>query len=81
MGKQEEMKDQVCSGESNANIDFDDLCKLVRALGFNARTKGSHRIFSKSGVREIINLQPDSNGRAKSYQVRQVRSIILHYGL
>jgi predicted RNA binding protein YcfA (HicA-like mRNA interferase family) len=81
MGKHEKVKEQVCSGESNANICFDDLCKLVRALGFAERTKGSHHIFSKSGVHEIINLQPDSNGKAKSYQVRQVRSIILHYGL
>jgi len=81
MGKHEKVKEQVCSGKSNANIDFDDLCKLVRALGFQERTKGSHHIFSKSEVREIINLQPDRNGAAKSYQVRQVRSIILHYGL
>ena len=79
MGKHEKIKERVWSGESDANIDFDDLCKLVRDLGFKERTKGSHHIFSKSGVAQIINLQPDSNGKAKSYQVRQVRSIIRHY--
>jgi hypothetical protein len=27
MGKHDKVKEQVCSGKSNANIDFDDLCR------------------------------------------------------
>jgi hypothetical protein len=81
MGKHEKVKEQVCSGKSDANFDFSDLCRLVRDLGLKERTKCSHQIFSKAGVREIINLQPGNNGKAKSYQVRQVRSIIQYYGL
>jgi hypothetical protein len=50
-------------------------------LGFKERTKGSHRIFSKTGVFEIMNLQPLSNGKAKPYQVRQVRAAIVQYKL
>ncbi len=37
-------------------------------------------MYSKTGIREIIDLQPE-NGMAKAYQVRQVRKIILHYEL
>lgn len=44
------------------------------------RVKGSHHIFRKSGVEEKINLQKDGN-KAKSYQVRQVRNIIIKYKL
>jgi len=51
------------------------------SLGFKERTKGSHRIFSKTGVFEIMNLQPLSNGKAKPYQVRQVRAAIVQYKL
>ncbi len=49
-------------------------------LGFNCRIKGSHHIFYKDGIDEIINLQPDGS-KAKPYQVKQVRTIIINYKL
>ena len=53
---------------------------LLRHLEFDERIKGSHHIFTKSSVREILNLQP-KGGKAKAYQVKQVRNIILQYKL
>jgi hypothetical protein len=50
-------------------------------FGFSVRIKGDHHIFYKEGVEEIINLQPLGDGRAKPYQVRQVRGIIYKYKL
>lgn len=44
------------------------------------RIKGDHHIFTKSGVDEIINLQP-VGAKAKPYQVKQVRDLILKYRL
>ena len=41
------------------------------------RINGDHCIITKSGIAEIINLQPLKDGNSKSYQVKQVRSIIL----
>ena len=73
--------EKVLSGLSDKNIKFSDLRKLVLNLGFGERIKGSHHIFFKEGIAEIINLQPLKNGRAKAYQVRQVRNIILKYKL
>jgi predicted RNA binding protein YcfA (HicA-like mRNA interferase family) len=67
-------------GTSDANIAFDDLCWLLRRLGFEERTRGSHHIFRRAGVEEKINLQRD-NHHAKPYQVRQVRNTILKYRL
>jgi hypothetical protein len=58
-------------------IRFDDLCGLLEGLGFEKRVKGSHHLFRRSGVPEMINLQRDG-GNAKAYQVRQVRSVILN---
>ena len=67
-------------GTSDANIRFDDLCGMLRQWGFDERIRGSHHIFRKQGVEERVNLQR-SDGEAKPYQVRQVRSIILRYKL
>lgn len=81
MAKDDKIKEQVLSGTANANIRFEDLCTLLVHLGFKERTKGSHRIFSKKDVFEIVNLQPKHDGKAKPYQVRQVRNIIVQYNL
>ena len=49
-------------------------------LGFEERIRGSHHIFTRDGVEEILNLQP-KGAKAKSYQVKQVRNVILDYRL
>ena len=62
------------------NIAFAELCGLLRNLGFDERVRGDHHIFSKAGVAEILNLQPE-RAQAKPYQVKQVRNVILRYQL
>jgi len=76
MGKFEKLILKILSGQSDANIPFDDLCKLLQGLGFVMRIRGSHHIFRKEGVEEKINLQQEGS-KAKPYQVRQVRFVIL----
>jgi hypothetical protein len=56
------------------------MCQLLRRLGFEERIRGSHHIFTKEGVEEILNLQPKGS-QAKAYQVKQVRAVILKYQL
>jgi len=68
----------VLRGASDANIPFDDLRNLLLRLGFEERIRGSHHNFRKEGVEVKINLQRD-DGKAKAYQVRQVRAVILRY--
>jgi predicted RNA binding protein YcfA (HicA-like mRNA interferase family) len=80
MGKYEKLLIQVLRGASDANIPFDGLCGLLRSLGFTERVRGSHHIYAKADVEEIVNLQP-MGARAKAYQVKQVRGIILKYKL
>jgi len=67
-------------GDSDATINFAELCNLLIKFDFEKRTKGSHHIFRKSGVFEKINLQKDGN-KAKPYQVKQVRLLLLKYKL
>ena len=70
----------ILMGRSDANVDFNDVRRLLSVLGFVERIKGSHHIFTKEGVVEIINIQPKGN-KAKAYQVKQIRNIILNYRL
>lgn len=72
---------RILSGTSDKNIRFRDLCSLLLSLKFDERTKASHHIFTRSGVDEIINIQPLKDGHAKPYQVKQVREIIIRYKL
>lgn len=68
----------IMSGTQDRNIKFIDLQKILYALGFECRIRGNHFIYSKDGIDEIINIQPDGN-KAKAYQVKQIRNIILKY--
>jgi len=52
------------------------MCDLLKTLGFDERIRGSHHIFTKTGIAEILNLQA-KGGNAKPYQVKQVRQVIL----
>ena len=80
MSKHEKLLLKVLSGTSDANIHFDDLCDLLKGFCFDFRIRGSHPIFRKEGVVEKINLQRAGN-KAKPYQVKQVRNIIVKYKL
>ena len=80
MGKYDKLLEQILCGTSDANIDFDELRGLLFRLGFKQRIRGSHHLFTKPGIAEKINLQRD-DGKAKPYQVRQVRNVIVQYKL
>ncbi|MBI5875242.1 MAG: type II toxin-antitoxin system HicA family toxin [Deltaproteobacteria bacterium] len=80
MDKYEKLLLQILQGASDSNIAFNDLCHLLKKMGFIERIRGSHHIFRKDGIIEKVNLQRDGS-KAKTYQVRQVRNIILKYNL
>jgi predicted RNA binding protein YcfA (HicA-like mRNA interferase family) len=70
---------KILTGLADKNIRFNDLLKLLIDLGFEQRVKGNHHIFTKEDILEILNLQPLKDGKAKPYQVKQIRNIILKY--
>ena len=53
---------------------------VTKEIDFNERIRGDHHIFSRDGIDEILNLQPKGS-KAKPYQVKQVRTIMLKYKL
>jgi hypothetical protein len=71
---------KVLQGTADANIRFGDLRSMLAALGFEERIKGGHHIFTLEGREAALNLQPEGS-KAKAYQVRQVRQIVIEHGL
>ena len=80
MGKYSKLRQRILAGGTDSNIVFTELCRLLVRLGFDERIKGSHYIFTRNDIAEIINLQPKGN-KAKQYQVKQVRGILVKYQL
>ncbi len=76
MSKLTKILNQLLKGASDANIPFEGLCNLLKNMGFDMRVRGSHHIFTKDDVEEILNLQP-KGAKAKPYQAKQERCSIV----
>jgi predicted RNA binding protein YcfA (HicA-like mRNA interferase family) len=58
------------------NIRFAEMVNLVRGFGFKlSRTDGSHHIFARPDISELVNLQ-NVKGQAKPYQIRQFLKLV-----
>lgn len=80
MGRHEKLLVQVLAGRADANVGFDALRGLLHHLGFEERTRGSHHVFRRAGVESLRNSQQDGD-KATVFQVRQVRAVLVQYGL
>lgn len=78
MGQNRKLLLHILLGTQDSSIRFTELRKLLELLGFSVRIKGDHFIYTNPQVEEIINIQPLGD-KAKPYQVKQVRHIILKY--
>jgi len=76
----EKLLDQIIRGNADANIPFAGMLRILRQLGFQERIRGSHHIFARANVAEILNLQAKGS-KCKPYQVKQVRNVIIAYRL
>lgn len=67
--------------DNPAGVRFREICLLAEHMGFIKRGgKGSHIVFEKEGVEEILTFQ-DRKGMAKPYQVKQLLAVIDKYRL
>lgn len=71
----------IMSGKSDNNIHFNDFHKLIIDLGFDFKgQKGSHLSYYHNKINERMTIQ-SAGAKAKGYQVRQLRNIIIKHGL
>jgi len=67
--------------DGSKNIKFSDMGKLVESFGFKlSRTDGSHHIFSRADIPELVNIQ-SVKGQVKPYQIRQFLKLVEKYDL
>ena len=79
MSRKEKLILKLLAGRSDSNFDIDELVNILIWLDFTERkTNGSHKIFSKHEIEGIINLQKTKDGKAKTYQVKQVRDFLVN---
>jgi len=50
MGQFEKILLKILCGTKDKDIDFDDLCKVLRNFEFKERINGSYHIFHKDGL-------------------------------
>lgn len=79
MSRRQKFLTQLLSGQHDQDLDFTALCFLLETLGFEKRIRGSHHLFSRMGLAELINIQPTTGNAVKPYQAKQVRAILLKY--
>jgi len=57
------------------------MVNLVQDFGFTlSRTDGSHHIFNRPDIPELVNLQ-NIKGQAKPYQIRQFLKLVEKHNL
>jgi predicted RNA binding protein YcfA (HicA-like mRNA interferase family) len=76
MSRQEKLLAKFLAGKSDNNFSFSEFVTVIIHAGYrHERTTGSHAVFSHPTF-PTVNIQPRSDGKAKSYQMRQVREIL-----
>ena len=79
MGRKRKTLEAILSGRSDKNIRFAPVRTLLISLDFEERTSGSHHVFSRGDIAELINIQEAQGGKVKPYQVRQLRELLVQY--
>jgi predicted RNA binding protein YcfA (HicA-like mRNA interferase family) len=80
MTKKQKLLKKILSGSKN--VRFADFVTLIEGFGFALeRITGSHHVFSHPDVPQHITAQPDQNGQAKPYQLKQFARLIEKYNL
>lgn len=81
MGNQERTLSKILSGCADNNINFTELKSVLNFLGFKlVSVNGDHFIYKYKNINALINIQ-NKNGKAKPYQVKQIRNFIKKYNI
>lgn len=72
---------RLWNASSDNDIRFDDLVNYLDQLGFRkcGGDGGSHRKLKHQDCLGLLDLQPRHDGKAKSYQLNQVRLVLETY--
>lgn len=57
MSRLDKLLERMLAGAADANLAFDDLRNILKRLGFSERIRGSHHMYSRPGIPELLNIQ------------------------
>ena len=80
MSRKKKLLEKLMSGHADKSFPFGDLVVVLAHQGWVSRegAGSSHKIFLHPShpTFPMVNIQPEKDGKAKSYQVKQVRNLI-----
>ncbi len=80
MSKWVKFWEKLGGAQADNNIDFAELISYLERLGWELFSQGtSHRVYKHPLVSVAVNIQMRRDGKAKSYQVKQVRAALALY--
>jgi predicted RNA binding protein YcfA (HicA-like mRNA interferase family) len=78
--KRRKLLDRLLAGSHD--ISFNEFVALLEGFGFLLdRVRGSHHVFARPDVGEMLSIQPRKDGKAKPYQLRQFLKMVEEYNL
>jgi predicted RNA binding protein YcfA (HicA-like mRNA interferase family) len=79
MSKKEKLFARIKNNQKN--IRFQDFCALMEYFGFElVRVSGSHHLYQRPDIEEVMNVQSTKDNLAKAYQVRQFIKLVDSHG-
>ncbi len=80
MSKWVKFWERLDGAQADNNIEFAELISYLERLGWSLFSQGtSHRVYKHPLVPVAVNIQARRDGKAKSYQVKQVREALALY--
>lgn len=77
MSTKKKLLQKIMSGQQDGNVTFAEALQLLKILGYTLRqNSGSHTVAGIPDVPGLLTLQPRKDGKAKSYQLVQIREHI-----
>jgi hypothetical protein len=79
VSKRAKLIEKVLNVNATNNVTFDELCQCAIHIGWQQKKRkgSSHIIYHHDACPDLLDLQPGMNGKAKSYQVKQLRNFII----
>ena len=81
MAQWQKFLDRLLSGKSDNNLNFDDVRNLLKRLGFTERIRGSHHVYERTDLPELVDIQTLKDGKAKAYQIAQIRDLFRKHNI
>jgi hypothetical protein len=78
VSKRAKLIEKILNPDATNNVTFEELCECAKQVGWQQKKrKGtSHVIYWHAIYPDLLDFQVGKNGKAKSYQVKQLRAFI-----